>query len=601
MSSSSILPTHRSSHSYPSNQQSLRAALQRRHVAAAVRPSTPVREVIDVAEDDNARHAPTSPFLPREADADYVDVLLPRGNGSEVDAHAPDPNDLREARGEPIVIPPSHAFGVCTEETAANKALVENMTCAACYHPAVVDPVQLDCKKHILCMRCLVLYVAAERRRLGRDFNDRAVVCPHRCSATTALASDLTKMASPLLQTAVATLDCFCPHEGCTTKYKLGINAINEATHMQECAFREWTCIYAGCGAKMKRGPDGRTVKEHIRACVYNVAPCAHTSRGCDQHLQRTALDKHEPTCAFRLVTCDHCEDEVLARDFDAHTKQGAEGQPCAGFVPCPNGCISAHLNKKSKTEKDPSGDDDDDDDDDDADRVCYIPKRLVEVHLKTCPNRIDRCHLCDMDVPRKQWKKHTRDKASQHVINTGRMIAALENRVKMLEKASRSPPSVAASSYNRVWETVVTMYTGLWTSDAMNEPREVECFPGMTLTIQTKNVRAAGCLSVDLRQKALGRGEAIPARFLQLQVKQLGTASLMEATIGATNFCPDKILYESPRYPIQMPSHPVTRKLDLFEIHSTMKLYDQRGHPIADAFDNNDEICLQFELYERV
>ncbi|XP_033095314.1 TNF receptor-associated factor 3-like [Anneissia japonica] len=92
----------------------------------------------------------------------------------------------------------------------------------------------------------------------------------------------------------------------------------------------------SGCGDEFML----KELKSHLEQCPFEVVECMHKERGCVAKMARRDYMNHlKIDCHFRVVTCDHCGEEITMQDRKAH-KATCKMQP----QECPNQCGKTNI-----------------------------------------------------------------------------------------------------------------------------------------------------------------------------------------------------------------------------------------------------------------
>ena len=169
------------------------------------------------------------------------------------------------------------------------------------------------------------------------------------------------------------------------------------------------------CGATYSLGPKFRNVTQHEQVCPAVGIQCDQ----CSFTVQRSSLATHKTTtCSQRKQGCLLCGVDVLASEFDAHTKGVEQGGQCKGFQPCPNGCCDLDSEEDSRKRRRllQAAVDEKWGEVQIADVKTKIIKACeLEEHLKVCRLGQITCEVCGDKVARQQEKAHYSKEAMRH------------------------------------------------------------------------------------------------------------------------------------------------------------------------------------------
>ena len=210
-------------------------------------------------------------------------------------------------------------------------AVDEDLLCAICM--CVLSAPRSCQAGHTFCLDCITRALSTtqrcpiDRQPLGPSTLTRVrplenmvqkliVRCPNReCGAG---ASRKAKRARVSLA-ASPTSDP--PQLGCNWTGKLS----SRESHLEdECAFVQVSCEFNGCGKLLRRS----LMETHAAKCKYRLVPCDH----CEQEFAQHSMKAHLKSCDQVEIKCpmQGCQESFLREDKDRHLGLCPEGR-----VPC--------------------------------------------------------------------------------------------------------------------------------------------------------------------------------------------------------------------------------------------------------------------------
>lgn len=96
-------------------------------------------------------------------------------------------------------------------------------------------------------------------------------------------------------------------------------------THEKVCLKAHVACPNTGCGMQMK----GYQYLLHKNYCQYRIVDCKYIQNGCRVKEPNITINGHIDKCPYRSMTCDICEKEVIATDFERHKSDCTSNISC--------------------------------------------------------------------------------------------------------------------------------------------------------------------------------------------------------------------------------------------------------------------------------
>lgn len=136
-------------------------------------------------------------------------------------------------------------------------------------------------------------------------------------------------------------------------------------------------------------------LRAHLNVCEYEVVDCSND--GCADKVERREMDTHQQVCVHRMTHCDHCNANVKATAMNNHLQQ----------------CPSLHVTCECKLK---------------------CTRQSIAGHReKDCPLTEIQCEVigCNVKVMRKNYEKHEKQAAQQHVRLLSHTLQTLANLVE--------------------------------------------------------------------------------------------------------------------------------------------------------------------------
>jgi len=163
-----------------------------------------------------------------------------------------------------------------------------------------------------------------------------------------------------------------------------------------------------GCTSNFTLGKEEKGLKNHKIKCLYEEIQC----RDCKKNLLRKELKAHSDLeCEMRFVTCEVCREKFHVTKIGAHTTGLLD---CDNCTVCPWGC------SEGKDE-------------------IPIRKTEMERHLQTCAMFPVTCHVCNIELARKELPVHTQTLMSDHFTHIALRLIVVEQENKKLVQENQS------------------------------------------------------------------------------------------------------------------------------------------------------------------
>jgi hypothetical protein len=104
-----------------------------------------------------------------------------------------------------------------------------------------------------------------------------------------------------------------CPNTECNEE----IHYADVIRHIEKCKFTSRIATCPGCLTDIKTTNEEIEIKQHISFCPSICEPCVY----CKLDYKRKDMQQHHIVCDERFVKCIECDEMVLFREFEVHTR----------------------------------------------------------------------------------------------------------------------------------------------------------------------------------------------------------------------------------------------------------------------------------------